>query len=149
MLFRSILWIICFGVTLYILDRRDQLSTGMFILALIIWPVALIAAAMLPPKDEPNGLYWPTPERPGGTGALGSGPGEAVRPKPGPLTSGSSELIRPIQPTEPPWQSDYGALGALQQKSKRTNSSSLNITVRKAPAVPKANWRAFNQSTCL
>jgi hypothetical protein len=46
-----IAWLICFAVTIYILHQRGQLNPFLFILALLIWPMALIAAAMLPKED--------------------------------------------------------------------------------------------------
>jgi hypothetical protein len=43
-----IIWLFCFAVTIFILHQREQLTAFLFVLALFMWPMALIAAAMLP-----------------------------------------------------------------------------------------------------
>jgi hypothetical protein len=43
-----ILYFLCVGVTLYILSARGQANTLLVILAILFWPLALVAALMLP-----------------------------------------------------------------------------------------------------
>jgi hypothetical protein len=42
------IWLLCTGVTMYILHHRGHLNAFLFILAILIWPLALIASLMLP-----------------------------------------------------------------------------------------------------
>jgi hypothetical protein len=53
-----IAWLICFAVTIYILHQRGQLNPFLFILAFLIWPMALIAAMMLPRENSSPTPSW-------------------------------------------------------------------------------------------
>jgi len=128
------LWIVCFVVTLHILKRRDQLSAEMFILALTIWPMALIAAAMLP-RDQyhgSNGIYWP-----GDEGSSG----------PEPQNRGPSEPIAPLSPSPNAFQPDFSSLSSSPPSEKASSPPKAerprDAAPRNFPLAPKANWKAI------